>query len=174
MVKTLELKEEIAELAQSVHGLGERSREVGSIVELISDIADQTNLLALNAAIEAARAGEHGRGFAVVAEEVRALAEQSAEAAGNIAKLIAAIQAEADRAVAGISASAVQADANARVVSESGDVIKEILEAMEDVLAEVTNVSAARRIYALAANNWRRPPKSNRLPWNRWQHWPPP
>ncbi len=141
VVKTLELKEEIAELAQSVHGLGERSREVGSIVELISDIADQTNLLALNAAIEAARAGEHGRGFAVVAEEVRALAEQSAEAAGNIAKLIAAIQAEADRAVAGISASAVQADANARVVSESGDVIKEILEAMEDVLAEVTNVS---------------------------------
>ncbi len=65
--------------AQVVAKLGERSKEIGQIVDAISGIAGQTNLLALNAAIEAARAGEQGRGFAVVAEEVRKLAEQSEE-----------------------------------------------------------------------------------------------
>ena len=63
--------------AKVVAKLGERSKEIGQIVNTISGIAGQTNLLALNAAIEAARAGEQGRGFAVVAEEVRKLAEQS-------------------------------------------------------------------------------------------------
>ncbi|NLL48435.1 MAG: HAMP domain-containing protein [Firmicutes bacterium] len=141
VVKTTELRQGIGELAESVHGLGQRSREVGTIVELISQIADQTNLLALNAAIEAARAGEHGRGFAVVAEEVRALAEQSAEAARNIAQLIVAIQTEADNAVQGIAASADQAEVNAKVVSESGRVLKEILTAVDEVIEEVTRVS---------------------------------
>lgn len=142
VTKTAELRQTIGELAESVHGLGERSREVGTIVELISQIADQTNLLALNAAIEAARAGEHGRGFAVVAEEVRALAEQSAQAAGQIFELITAIQREADSAVRGISESAAQADLNAQVVQESGGVLQEILAAMNSILAEVTTVSS--------------------------------
>ena len=89
----------VNESAATVDKLGQRSKEIGQIVEAISGIAEQTNLLALNAAIEAARAGEHGRGFAVVADEVRKLAEESQGAAQKIANLIGAIQNDTDEAV---------------------------------------------------------------------------
>ncbi|MBR2179164.1 MAG: methyl-accepting chemotaxis protein [Selenomonadaceae bacterium] len=89
----------VNESAATVDKLGQRSKEIGQIVEAISGIAEQTNLLALNAAIEAARAGEHGRGFAVVADEVRKLAEESQGAAQKIANLIGAIQNDTDAAV---------------------------------------------------------------------------
>ncbi|WDV96489.1 methyl-accepting chemotaxis protein [Brevibacillus parabrevis] len=79
---------------QMIKSLYDRSKEIGSISEVISGISQQTNLLALNAAIEAARAGEHGKGFAVVATEVRLLAEQSQESAKQIVELIAEIQKE--------------------------------------------------------------------------------
>ena len=80
------------EVAESIAALEGRSKEIGKIVDVITEITEQTNLLALNAAIEAARAGEAGRGFAVVANEVRDLAEGSAQAAQQIAGLIGEIQ----------------------------------------------------------------------------------
>jgi methyl-accepting chemotaxis protein len=84
---------------EMVRSLGEKSTNIDQIVQSITDIAAQTNLLALNAAIEAARAGEQGRGFAVVAEEVRKLAEDAQESAGDIAELILQVRAQTAHAV---------------------------------------------------------------------------
>ena len=85
-----------------VSELSKAASRIGDVVELINTIAGQTNLLALNATIEAARAGEAGRGFAVVASEVKALAEQTAKATGEIGQQIAGIQAATNESVSAI------------------------------------------------------------------------
>ena len=79
--------------------LGEKSKEIGQIVQVITGISSQINLLALNAAIEAARAGEHGKGFAVVADEVRKLAEQTTSSATEVSNIVKNIQDETSRVV---------------------------------------------------------------------------
>jgi len=97
-----ELSSEAGRNAQTIHELGERSRQITQIVTLIEELAGQTNLLALNAAIESARAGEHGRGFAVVAGEVRRLAERTTSATKEIAEAVSSIQKGTAEAVQGI------------------------------------------------------------------------
>ncbi|WP_340137871.1 HAMP domain-containing methyl-accepting chemotaxis protein [Priestia endophytica] len=93
LIKGLErLVEQNGQSLQAVGQLKKHAKQVEDIISLVGDISRQTNLLALNASIEAARAGEHGEGFAVVAEEVRKLADESAQAVKSITKLIQNIQ----------------------------------------------------------------------------------
>lgn len=129
--------------AKVVAELGDRSKEIGQIVDTISGIAGQTNLLALNAAIEAARAGEQGRGFAVVAEEVRKLAEQSQEAAKQIAALIGGIQGDTDKAVLAMNDGTREVKLGAEVVHTAGQAFQEIVALVDQVSDQVQDISAA-------------------------------
>jgi len=137
------IEQTVTASAGIVAKLGDRSKEIGQIVDTISAIAGQTNLLALNAAIEAARAGEQGRGFAVVAEEVRKLAEQSQEAAKQIATLISEIQSDTNKAVVAMGEGSQEVKLGAEIVNASGQAFHEIATLVAQVSGQVREISAA-------------------------------
>jgi len=97
------IRTHVASSESKLRALGDRSHEIGSIVEMIGSISSRTDLLALNASIESVRAGEHGRGFAVVAEEVRKLAEQTAQATREVAALIESTQRETQESISAMA-----------------------------------------------------------------------
>ena len=128
--------------SEVVAKLGERSKEIGNIVEVISGISGQTNLLALNAAIEAARAGEHGHGFAVVAEEVRKLAEESQNASKQIGDLIRAIQEETEEAVTAMETGRTEAEKGRENVAATGEGFSEILSMIRRIQENAGSIKA--------------------------------
>jgi methyl-accepting chemotaxis protein len=115
-----------------IGNLGKRSEEIGSIVEVIDEIADQTNLLALNAAIEAARAGDAGRGFAVVAEEIRKLAERSMEATKEIGGVIKQVQRETGAAIKATEETYRAGKGGIALAESSRDAFTEIIHSMKE------------------------------------------
>jgi len=130
--------------AQKISALGEKSKEIGNIVDTINQISEQTNLLALNAAIEAARAGEAGRGFAVVADEVRKLAEESGQATQQISNLIKGIQSEIDGAVKSMSDNTSQVEEGSKGVEDAVkafEALPPIVEAINKAASEVSAVA---------------------------------
>ena len=121
--------------------LGERSSEIGRIVEVISGISVQTNLLALNAAIESARAGEQGKGFAVVATEIRSLAEQSERAAKDITALIKSIIEDTAKAVKSMDKSSVMVGEGLAAINEAGASFKKVSSADLEMNKKIREVS---------------------------------
>ena len=128
--------------ASSVTELKEHSKQISSFVAIITAIAEQTNLLALNAAIEAARAGDQGRGFAVVAEEVRKLAEQSNDAAGEIGAIVQKIHQETDSAVSSMQESTQEVTEGSQIANESGKQFNDIFNEVNNLVYYIKEVES--------------------------------
>jgi len=134
------LGEQLTETSMKMNQLNERSKEIEMIVKVIKEIADQTNLLALNASIEAARAGEHGKGFAVVAEEVRKLAENTAESTHNISVLTQNIQKDIEGSLQSTKLSTGLIEDGIQLSADTTGKIDYILTVMNDVQSKVNDV----------------------------------
>jgi methyl-accepting chemotaxis protein len=117
----------VRDTIDAMKNISESANRISKAVEIITDITDQTNLLALNAAIEAARAGEHGKGFAVVANEVRKLAERSADSANDITKTI--------------KESLIEVQNGVHLAENSGESVKKILEDTSKIARELQSIS---------------------------------
>ncbi|WP_295463702.1 methyl-accepting chemotaxis protein [uncultured Pseudomonas sp.] len=139
--------------ADRIGELGEHSERVSSIVSVIKGIADQTNLLALNAAIEAARAGEQGRGFAVVADEVRQLAQRTANSTQEIATMIEKIQAATQAAMADMDVGVRQVNAGVDLANQAGEAVVSINGSSDNVVRVVNQISLALREQTAASHD---------------------
>jgi methyl-accepting chemotaxis protein len=143
-IDTMEtIKDEVLGLEDVIENLNSAGKQIGEIVNTITNIAYQTNLLALNAAIEAARAGEHGQGFTVVAGEVRKLAEESGEAAEDIGKKIKEMLLKTGKAVETINRGASKVIDGVNIANVAGNNLDKIVSSVMNVNKMIQDISAA-------------------------------
>ncbi len=141
----------IQDTAKRLKRLGESSREIGAMVDLIDDIAGQTNVLALNAAIQASMAGESGRGFAVVADEVQRLAERAGQTTKRIEQLVKTIQADTDEAIQSMERSTMGVVSGALLSQGAGTSLGEIETVSRHLAKLIESISATSREQAARA-----------------------
>ncbi|MDR2261424.1 MAG: methyl-accepting chemotaxis protein [Azoarcus sp.] len=143
----------VSNAASVIKNLGEESHQITNVVNVIKEVADQTNLLALNAAIEAARAGEQGRGFAVVADEVRKLAERTAQSTVDISSMVNKIQVSANESVAEMEKVVKQVEAGQSLAQDAGERMKTIRVEAAKVSSAVTEISEALKEQSQASHD---------------------
>ena len=144
------VQDAVKQIAGSVNEFVESTRAIAGMTQQVKDIADQTNLLALNAAIEAARAGEQGRGFAVVADEVRKLAEKSAQSANEIDRVTNAlnqksthVEATVQLGLQSLQATQEQVERVSSVLTEAGMAVEQSSSGVKDIASSVNEQSVA-------------------------------
>lgn len=139
------IRDQVEETSKRIARLGESSKEIGDIVQLIGDIADRTSILALNASIQAAMAGEAGQGFAVVAEEVESLAERATEATRQIAGIVKTIQSETNETVAAMEDSQREVVEGSHLADQAGQTLSEIQNVSKELAELIQSISMASK-----------------------------
>ena len=134
-------RELIRETEKRIKRLGERSQEIGQVVNIIQSIAQRTGILALNASMQAAAAGDAGHSFAVVADEVKRLSESSQEATGQIGRMIQAIQTETSETVLAMNEAIARVVEISRVADEAGEGMRLTRAATEELAANVRDIA---------------------------------
>ncbi|MCK8816979.1 methyl-accepting chemotaxis protein, partial [Natroniella sulfidigena] len=140
-----EINEVVRETVGVINNLDSTSKEIGQIIEIITNIAEQTNLLALNAAIEAARAGEEGRGFNVVAEEIRQLAGETAEATDEIASLVSKTQKQSKIGIEKVKELEEKAKEGQEITEKTGEVFDKIKNSVQETSIQIEETASATK-----------------------------
>jgi methyl-accepting chemotaxis protein len=162
------LKDQVESTANNILTLAEQAQAIGEIIATVNDIAEQTNMLALNAAIEASRAGEQGKGFAVVAAEVKALADQSKKATGQVRRILGEIQRATNTAVVsteevtkGVAAAIRSGGQSSQTINTLADTLSEASDAAAQIVASAGQQAAGMRQINQAMKNLDQVAKQN-------------
>ncbi len=150
------LAQRLDAVRERINQLESRSQEIGTVIDVINEVAEQTNLLALNAAIEAARAGEQGRGFAVVADEVRALAHRTHDSTRKIGSIIDGLQSETHEAVVAIDEGVSTVNETVQLGNDVRDALRDTLQDVERIAHYMQDIAAANEEQATLGDQMKR------------------